>query len=269
MSFDYEYFNIGYLDSLSYSDTFVHRIDPRIKLIVAGVFIITIVSFPKYEITGLMPYFVYPVFLVTIGDIPFKAVGKKLLFVSPFVIFIGIFNPIIDREIIIHVYGFDISGGWISLLSILMKFALTVSMALLLVATTSFVGICEALNRLKLPEIFTVQLLFLYRYLFVLLEEALRMVRARDARSFRKKGFGARTYVNMITVLLIRTLQRAERIYGAMVSRGFMGRIVVTKTHSVKFADLAYGAGFISFFIVLRFFNVSTEIGDIIRRSFS
>ena len=67
-----------------------------------------------------------------------------------------------------------VSGGWLSFLSILIKFVLTVSTAFLLIAVTSFPGICEALERLKLPKVFVIQLLFLYRYLFVLLEESPR-----------------------------------------------------------------------------------------------
>src|SRR4030042_5550111 len=184
MTFDIEYFNIGYLDTRSYKNTFVHRLDPRVKLFVSFIFILFVVSFPKYELSGLMPFFIYPVFLLTAGDIPLKAIVKKVLFVSPFAIFIGIFNPLIDTNVIIKLFGVPVTGGWVSFFSIIVKFILTVSTALLLIAVTSFPGICEALERLKLPKIFVVQLLFLYRYLFVLFEETLRMVRAREARSF-------------------------------------------------------------------------------------
>ena len=110
------------------------------------------------------------------------------LYMTNFVFFIGIFNPILDREVLITPLGIPITGGWISFFSIILKFVLTVSTALLLIALTSFPGICEALARLKVPRIFVVQLLFLYRYIFVLLEEALKMLRAREARSFGKKG---------------------------------------------------------------------------------
>ena len=58
MTFDKEFFNIGYLDSLSYQDTFVHRLDPRTKIIVSAIFIVFVVSFPKYELSALMPFFI-------------------------------------------------------------------------------------------------------------------------------------------------------------------------------------------------------------------
>src|SRR4030066_1685416 len=122
MTFDLEYFNIGYLDTLSYKNTFVHRLDPRVKILTSFIFILFVVSFPKYELSGLMPFFVYPVFLLTAGDIPLKAIAKKALFISPFAIFVGIFNPLFDTDVMITIFGIPVSGGWISFISIIIKF---------------------------------------------------------------------------------------------------------------------------------------------------
>lgn len=60
MDFDKEYFNLGYLDILSYKNTLVHRLNPRTKVIATFGLIITVVSFPKYEIAGLIPFFFSP-----------------------------------------------------------------------------------------------------------------------------------------------------------------------------------------------------------------
>ena len=94
--------------------------------------------------------------------------------------------------------GIPLSAGWLSFLTILIKFTLTISAALLLIATTSFPGICHALRSLGVPAVFVSQLLFLYRYLFVLIEEALRIVRARDMRSFGNHGSGMKVVVRLI-----------------------------------------------------------------------
>jgi len=268
VNFDTEYFNIGYLDSLSYKDTFIHRIDPRVKLIVTFIFILVVVSFPKYELSALMPFFIYPVFLLTAGDIPLRAIAKKVLFISPFAIFIGIFNPLLDTDVTVTLLGVPITGGWISFLSIIVKFILTVSTALLLIAVTSFPGICEALERLKLPRIFVIQLLFLYRYIFVLMKETLRMVRAREARSFGKRGKEIKTFIRLITVLLLRTLEKAERIYQAMLSRGFRGEIRVFKRHRLGYRDIVFAVFSVTIFFLFRNFSVVDYIGEILNRSF-
>jgi len=267
VSFDSEYFNIGYLDSLSYKDTFVHRIDPRIKIIVSIVFILFVVSFPKYEISSLMPFFIYPVFLLTAGNIPFNAIAKKVLFISPFALFIGIFNPLLDTAVILTPFGIPVSGGWLSFFSIIVKFMLTVSSALLLIAVTSFPGICEALGRMKFPKIFVIQLLFLYRYIFVLLDVTLRMFRAREARSFGKKGKEIRNFIRLISVLLVRSLERAERIYQAMLSRGFRGEIRVLRRHAIQFNDIVFAVFSISLFYIFRNFNVVNILGETLNRA--
>lgn len=266
MKFETEFFNIGYLDTLSYRDTLVHRLDPRIKITVSFLFIILVVSFPKYELSALMPFFLYPVFLLAAGNIPLHAISKKVLFVSPFAVFIGIFNPLLDTDILVTPLGIPVSGGWISFLSILMKFILTVSTALLLIAVTSFPGICEALERMKLPKIFVLQLLFLYRYIFVLLEVALRMLRAREARSFGKKGKEIKTFTRLISVLLVRSVERAERIYQAMLSRGFRGEIRVAKRHRSGIADFLFAVTAVALFVLFRKVNIVYYVGETVSR---
>ncbi len=103
----------------------------------------------------------FPAFLIGIADLPFKYLLRKLILVSPFVLFIGIFNPFFDQDILLQIGTLRVSGGWISLISILLRFMLTVGAALLLIATTGFPAICMALEKLGTPRIFTVQLLML------------------------------------------------------------------------------------------------------------
>ena len=57
MTFDAQYFDIGRLDRLSYRDTFVHHLDPRVKVIATMLFLFTVISFPKYEVVALVPFF--------------------------------------------------------------------------------------------------------------------------------------------------------------------------------------------------------------------
>ncbi len=261
MTFDNAYFNLGYLDTISYRDTFVHRLDSRVKLIVSFIFVVTVVSMPKYEISSLIPFFIYPFFLIVMGDIPFRVIAKKVLFISPLAIFVGIFNPLIDTNEWGIIYGISVTYGFLSFLSIIIKFILTTSTLLLLIASTSFPGICYSLERLKMPQIFVIQLLFMYRYLFVLLEESLRMIRARESRSFGKRGRDIKTFIRLISVLLIRTLERAERIYYAMLSRGFRGEIKVNRRLKLKASDIVFASAFISLFLIFRHYDIVNSIG--------
>jgi cobalt/nickel transport system permease protein len=268
MAFDKEYLNLGFLDALSYKNTFIHHLDPRTKVIATFALIVTVVSFPKHEIVGLMPFFLFPVLIFSLGDIPVWFILKKVLVVSVFAVFIGIFNPLFDTQVMYHFYGIPVSGGWVSFFSILLKFFLTMSSVLLLISTTSFPGICHALRKLGVPEIFISQLLFLYRYLFVLVEEALRMVRARDMRSFGRRGQGMGVFVNLIGTLFIRTIERAERIYHAMLSRGFSGTIHFIKRDRLGWADFAFLSITGVVLILFRMWDLVTLIGRQAERIF-
>jgi cobalt/nickel transport system permease protein len=266
--FENEYFNLGYLDTLSYRETVVHRLDPRAKLIATVLFIVTVVSFPKYEIAGLLPFFLFPVILFSLGDIPVMFIMKKVLLVSAFAVFIGVFNPLLDRRVVYSLLGLPLSGGWISFLSIMVKFFLTVTAALLLIATTSFPGICHALQKLGMPEIFISQLLFLYRYLFVLTEETMRIVRARDMRSFGKKGKGMKALVYLAGTLFLRTIERAERVSQAMLSRGYGGRLHSMRSYRLGGGDAAFLFATIALLYLFRAHDVVGTIGRFSMRLF-
>jgi len=270
MSFDNAYFSVGFLDRLSYQDTFVHRLDARAKVIITAAFLLAVISFPKYEVSAILPFSLLPVLLMTLGDIPAGFVLRKILLVSPFAILVGIFNPVLDRAAALEVLGLTISAGWVSFFSIMVKFTLSISAALLLVATTSFPGICNALQRLGVPGIFTTQLVFLYRYMFVLMEEAMRIVRARDMRSFGQRGRGVRVFVRLVGMLFIRTMSRAERIYNAMLSRGFVrGDIPQLGQHRFALIDLVFMIVALGLLVLFRMVPVTGLIGQYVRGVFA
>ena len=265
MGFEASYSGIGRLDRLSYGDTVVHRLDPRAKFIATMLFAVAVVSFPKYEVLSLLPFFLFPVLIAALGDIPAGFIVRKVVVVSPFAVLIGIFNPLFDPATVAIVPGVSVSAGWISFASILVKFALTISAAILLIATTSFPGICRGLRRLGLPALFVSQLLFLYRYLFVLMEEAMRVVRARDMRSFGGRGTGARVFVRIVGTLFLRTVERAERIYGAMLARGFRGDVPSMRREALRPSDAFFVLATGSFFALCRLVPVPETIGHLLR----
>ncbi len=114
MTFDERYFDIGRLDRLSYQETCVHRLDPRAKVVATFLFLLTVISFPKYEIVALVPFFLFPALLMALGEIPVRFIIRKIVVVSPFAVFIGIFNPLLDARTFAVIPGFYVSAGWVS-----------------------------------------------------------------------------------------------------------------------------------------------------------
>lgn len=260
---DRHFFDIGYMDTLSSQQTSVHQLDPRAKLLTTLVFVVVVVSFGKYEISALIPFFIFPVALCALGNVPPAYLIKKLVLVSPFAILLGIFNPLLDRDILIHLAGLEVSGGWVSFASILIRFTLTVGVALTLIAVTGFNSVCMALERLGAPKVFVVQLLFLHRYMFVLVDEAARILRARALRSFGGEGTGIKSYGSLVGQLLLRTLDRAQRIYLAMSCRGFDGQIRILRPLRFGPREIGFIFGWSAIFILMRFYNLPVLIGRV------
>jgi len=266
---DTAFYDLGRLDLLAEKGSFIHRLDPRAKVVTTLFFVVCVVSFDKYEISRLLPFFLFPAFLIGMADLPFAYLLRKLVIVSPFVLFIGIFNPLIDRDIILQIGTLQISGGWVSLLSILLRFLLTVGAALLLLATTGFPAICMAIEKLGAPRIFALQLLMLYRYIFILIEEAIRMLRAYALRSFSGRKMRYHIFRQLLGNLLLRTIDRAQRIHLAMLSRAFTGEIRIVRHYTFGRIEAMYTICLILFFGLLRFVDIAGLLGGFLLRSVS
>ncbi len=256
--------DLGVMDQLARLDSPVHRLDPRAKIVAALALIVVAVSFESHEISALLPLLFFPVALGALGRIPAGVIFRKLIFALPFVLFVGLFNPLFDRETMLRLGSIGVSGGWLSFLSIMLRSALTLGTALVLLAVTGIPAIGAGLERLGAPRAFVTQLLFLYRYLFLLGEEALRMTRARSQRSFDGRGMGWKATASLLGNLMLRTLDRAERIYTAMKSRGFNGEVRLRRTLCFTPVDVAFTAGWIVFFVVARRWNLPRLLGDVV-----
>lgn len=258
------FYNIGQLDALSRRNSAVHRLDPRTKIFLTIGFILAVTSHPRYAITQLLPFAVFPIFLASAADLPTGYIMGRLLIASPFAVLVGVFNPVIDREILVAIGGIGISGGWISFASIILRYLLCMSAALILIATTGFYKICGSLRVMKVPAVLTIQFMLLYRYLYLLTEEAIRLIRARRLRSFGKRRHGMKSTSALIASLLSRTIRRANRIHEAMSARGLhFSRIVYEFTQFGR-TDILLLSAAVPLFILLRIFDVSRIIGSLI-----
>jgi cobalt/nickel transport system permease protein len=123
-------------------------------------------------------------------------------------------------------------------------------MAILLTATTPFPDVLHALGHLRVPSVLVAIVAFMYRYLFVLTDEAQRLMRARAARSARPPGGGgggtlrwrAQVTGSMAGQFFVRSYDRSERVYQAMLARGYSGRPLTSRPHALRRSDWAIGA---------------------------
>ncbi|MEI8032820.1 MAG: energy-coupling factor transporter transmembrane component T [Chlorobiaceae bacterium] len=210
----------------------------RSTLLVTAIFIVAVVSVPKFDLAAVTALGAYPVFLLTSSGTALRTLSGHLLKLSPFILFMAAGNLLLDRTPAMEFMGATFTGGMLSSAVILAKTTVTLSALLLITLSMPFHRICRALAELHLPDVLVTQLLLLYRYSWVLQEEASSMQRARNLRSFGRRGKELRRTAPLLGSLLMRTTGRAERIYRAMEARGFSGALLLEEPAAFSAGEL-------------------------------
>lgn len=252
------------LDALAARDTVLSRRDPRAKLLVTLCFVLTVVSFGRYQVAALLPLALYPAVMAAEGQVPGRTLRHALWLAAPFALMVGLANPWFDRAPMLRLAGIDISGGWVSFASIALRLALTVSAAIVLLGGTGMYALCAALSRLGVPGVFTTQLLFLHRYLFVLTDEALRMSTAHRLRAAAGRRLTLPTYASLAGLLLLRAFDRAARVHQSMRARGFDGTLRLDAGRRWQNADTRFAGLWCSYFVLVRAIDLPLALGRLI-----
>jgi cobalt/nickel transport system permease protein len=253
-------------DALRARSTWLSQLDPRATLLATLAFIVVVVSIDRYAVAALLPLAVFPMVMARLAELSLRRVGAKVLLAMPFALMVGLFNPLFDPAPRLQWWGYPIAGGWLSFLSILERVALTVSAAVILVDGLGMHKFCAALKQLGVPAVLTTQLLFLHRYIQVLAGELQRMNLARELRSGPANTMPFSVYASLLGHLLLRTLERAQRIHQAMLSRGFDGQLPLRQPQPWRTMDTMFIATCLLMFLLLRTTDLTTLLGRLILR---
>ena len=236
----------------------VHRLDPRAKWLVVLAFTVTATSFGKYEISRLMPLFFFPFAMIALSGVSVTNVLRRTALAVPFILLVGLFNPLFDRQVLVTLWGVPFTGGWVSFLSITLRSVLVVSSVVLLSLTTRPDLLFTGLGGLGVPSPLVVQLQFLNRYILLLAGEVQRTVRAHSLRSGgRRSGVSLFLSGPMLGIILLKSIDRAARVHRSMIARGVDGevRTVCPMEFSWK-RDGAFLIIWIAFFGAARFIDI-------------
>lgn len=244
------------LEELSHKDTPVHRLAPLVKLMITIVYIIIVISYRPLALNGLILYAAFPVFLMIIGEVPLRPLLARCLIALPFAMFAGISNLILSRGIVLYIGEIGITEGVVTFLSLLIKTLLTVMAVLILISTTAMNDLIYALLSVHVPSILIIQFMMTYRYLGLLGEEASLMYHAYRLRAPKEKGIKLKDIGPFLGQLILRSFDRADRIYHAMQCRGFEGRLIFTKKRSFRSIDWMIMFGVIVIMVMLRFIRI-------------
>ncbi len=202
----------------------VHRLPPETKVLSAFLFVVAIAVTPREAIWAFSAYAVMEAALVAVSRVPVRFVLSRLVAVAPFVVF-ALFLPFIGVGKNIDFLGISLSseGIW-AMWNILAKATLGATASILLAATTEVPEIVKGFGRLRVPPVITGIASFMIRYLEVIAGELTRMRTAMTARGYDPRWLSqARPIAASAGTLFVRSYERGERVYDAMLSRGYNG----------------------------------------------
>lgn len=241
-------------------DSHISGIDPRALLVVTIAYLVAMLSVPMLSAGMLVWFAVYPIVSAPLAHIAYERLFVKSLIVLPLLIAIGAFSPIYDHRTAFMAGSVAVSCGWVIFFSTIIRGLLSMQALLLLIYVAGFNRMCSAMSGLHVPAVLVTQLLMVYRYMVVLLEEALVMQRARNARGYGRSSFGVKMWGPFVGQLLLRSLARARRIHRAMLSRGFVATLPAGPRQRWTTPDTVYCFVWIVVFIALRCLNISSFI---------
>lgn len=204
--------------------TALHHLAPEAKLAAAFLFVLAVATTPAQAPWAFAVYAGVLAVLIRLSRIRARFVAARLLVILPFVLF-AFFIPVIGSGERVEVLGVSLSrdGLW-AMWNILAKASLGATVSILLAATTDIPDIVRGLGRLKVPAVLVSIATFMIRYLEVIAGELGRMRTAMTARAYDPRWlWQSKPIAASAGALFIRSYERGERVYDAMLARGFSG----------------------------------------------
>lgn len=237
-------------DHYQEQSSIIHRLNPRVKVLAAVGFILSNALLPDGAWAAFLLSWLFLLGVNRLSNLGLAYSIRRSAIVLPFVLiaitvlFSVPGNPLLSLSVFMREVTIT-DMGLLRFVSILIRSWLSIQMAIVLVAVTRFPDLIHALQHLRIPAILTTIIAFLYRYLFVLSDEVLRLLRARDSRSAVVQGarsggsvvWRARVAGNMTGQLFLRSFERSDRIYNAMIARGYSGNQYTLNPHEMKSSD--------------------------------
>jgi len=242
-----------HLEEFAEGNSYLHRLDPRVKILTLTpfIFVIALVEGIKVPLAGL----IVSVILTLSARLSLKKVINRLMVVNVFIVMLWIFVPFTSKgDVLIDLGSIGISkDGLLYVLSITLKTNAIVLGTIALLGTSHVFNLAHALIHMKAPAKLVHLFFFFYRYISVLHDEYSRLRRAMAIRAF-KPGTNLhtyRSYAYLIGMLIVSSYERSRRIYNAMLCRGFKGKFPIVNHFKLNKTDLIFGIFMTSITIAL------------------
>jgi len=241
------------MEEFASGNSWVHKLDPRVKIIVTLVFSVVVALNNHLEMTAIS--IILPAFLLVCARLDFGKVMLRLAIVNGFTLFLWLFLPFTTPgETIYSIGPFTIQReGVYQALLITLKSNSIILMALALLGTSQIFTLVHAMSHLWVPDKLVHLFFFCFRYIHVINDEYHTLINAMKMRGFKPKTNMRtyRAYSYLVGMLLIRSFNRSKRILQAMRCRGFKGKFYILHHYEMKRYDYAVGVSSLAFSILL------------------
>ena len=227
-------------EPFSTGNSFIHGLDPRVKIIVVVLFSVVVATSNKF--LALLPALAISLFLVVMAKLPIKKVLYRLLLVNGLILFLWFVLPFTYNGQKLFAIGPFIATKEGILLAgqITVKSNSILLSMIALLSTTQVFSLGHAMGQLHFPDKITHLFLFTFRYIHVIYKEYHKLKNAMRVRGFvpRTNMHTYKSYAYLVGMLLIRSYDRAERIHKAMLCRGFNRKYYSLTQFSLKIEDI-------------------------------
>ncbi len=206
--------------------TSIHQLAPETKILSIFLFILIVVATPIQNFLSYIFYFLVVLALTRMAQIPLRTLIVRSLIEIPF-IFFALLMPFFGTGEKVELFGLQLyQEGLLAGAAIVAKGTIGVMMGILLSTTTTAREILEGLTKLRIPAPILGIASFMIRYVNVVNDELGRMKIARESRGFEARGIKSwKVLAQTLGALFIRSFERGERVYLAMLSRGYTGKL--------------------------------------------
>lgn len=243
--------HVSTFDRYETGESLIHRLDARVKVVVTVLFILSNVLLPDGAWLAFLLAWAMVLAVNLLARLKWSYALKRSFIALPFALAaITVIFALPGQSVFTLNVGpwqwTATDAGLVRFASIVIRSWLSVQMAILLTATTQFSDLMHALRHLRVPQLLVAVISFMYRYLFVLADESMRLMRAREARSARSAGargsggtlrWRARVAGHMAGQLFLRSYERSDRVYNAMLARGYQGHFFTLNPHAMHSRD--------------------------------
>jgi cobalt/nickel transport system permease protein len=232
----------------------IHRLDPRAKILgLAGVTVVAVTT-PLHAWPAYVACFAALAAIAAVARIAPGVIWSRVRVILPLVVFVAAFVPFVRGGPTVQAGPLALSEAGLATFAVVTaKATIGALAAILLGATTSFPDILHGLERLRTPRLLTVIAAFMYRYVFVIVDEARRMRAALAARAYRPRHLGQAAAIGrLVTALFLRSYERGERVYLAMLARGYAGTMPRLAVLAFRRADTVFLAALLLTLVPLR-----------------